>query len=95
MSVASQRLGFSKAGLETVLREFGVRVDIVARRFPRSGSRAHYRHRVVELDQIEELFAQRERRTTTQQGWCVERGRADAQWLRAPARTPRGPRAAL
>lgn len=79
VSVASQRLGLSKAGLETVLREFGVRVDLRAP-VPQKWFARAYRHRVVELDQVEELFAQRERRTTTQQGWCVEHGRADA-WL--------------
>jgi len=71
---AATRLGVATATVLTLAKEFGVRLE------PRSPVRQHHGipatiHRGIDLDQFEELFAQRERRTTNQQAWGALRGR--------------------
>lgn len=74
MTQAAKRLGVANATVLTLAREFGVRLE------PRAPVRQHYGipaviHRGIDLDQFEELFSQRERRTSTQEAWCASRRR--------------------
>lgn len=74
ISRAADRLGVAACAVRNLAVEFGVRVELRApvrkRREP-----AAMRHFGVDIDQFEELFGQRERRTATQEGWCEPRGR--------------------
>lgn len=69
---AARRLGLDMAQVWRLLTSLGV---VPTMRAPVGNqSMVRYRQRVVEFDQVEALFSQRQTRTATRDGWARERG---------------------